>query len=199
MVATYCTYGAAAFSCGDLRGKLVDGRPRVCTLSSLCPALAPAVEGTARRPETALEQATARQGPTRCNQRPQRWRGGVGTPRRGPAVRLAELKAVQSGAAIFARSSPQAARCLPRSLWRLVGSFSRPHQRHNLLSRRIARLQPRSPFLETSTAGEAKLDRSKIDALRALRASRARLRPIDSCRKIVANSRTVRTTKNAKK
>ena len=101
MVATYCTYGAAAFSVlRGLRGKLVDGRPRVCTLSSLCSAVAPAAEGTPQRPETASRPATARQGPTRCNQRPQRWRGGVGTPRRGPAVRLAELGAVQSSAAI---------------------------------------------------------------------------------------------------
>ena len=100
MVATYCfTARRPSLLLRGLRGKLVSRVSRF-SLSSLCPALAPAVEGTARRPETVLEQATARQGPTRCNQRPQRWRGGVGTPRRGPAVRLAELGAVQSSAAI---------------------------------------------------------------------------------------------------
>ena len=100
MVATYCTYGAAAFSCDNLRGKLVSRLSRF-SLSSLCPAVASAVEGTAAGGARGSDRpATARQGPTRCNQRPQRWRDGVGTPRRGPAVRLAELGAVQSSAAI---------------------------------------------------------------------------------------------------
>ena len=80
MVATYCTYGAAAFSCDNLRVKLVSHVSFV-SLSSLCPAVAPAVEGT---PRTALEGATGRR--PRARDRP-----GATSGRSGGAVAWAHL------------------------------------------------------------------------------------------------------------
>ena len=91
-----------------------------------------------RPPPAQLEQATARQGPTRCNQRPQRWRGGVGTPRRGPAVRLAELGAVQSSAAICSLLAPRPSLTAAFATTRLVGSVSRPTSSHTLKSRTVS-------------------------------------------------------------
>ena len=80
MVATYCTYGAAAFSCDNLRGKLVSRLSRF-SLSSLYPAVAPAVEGTAG---TELEGATGRR--PRARDRP-----GATSGRSGGAMAWAHL------------------------------------------------------------------------------------------------------------